>query len=96
MGFDMEKFKSFLKNTPKEKLKKTWESGNYLDKGGIKVIEYLRNKTNMQTEEWVKLQIPSLLSEHKRCKYIVNRKKLLQKGIKSLRESVRKNTKIKK
>ena len=76
-----------------DQLKKIWESGNHLDNGGLKVTDFLKNKNEMQKEEWVKLKIPNLLNELNRIRAIQLRSELLTKGIKRLKNKVRRNLK---
>lgn len=45
----------------------------------------------MQTEEWVKLKIPNLLNQLNRLRTIQIRRELLTKGIKRLKNKVRRN-----
>lgn len=40
----LEKLQHFLDNTPDEEIKRLWDSGNYLDKEGLKVTDWLKQK----------------------------------------------------
>lgn len=44
----LDKLQHFLDNTPDEEIKRLWESGNYLDKRGLKITDWLKQKGNMQ------------------------------------------------
>lgn len=37
----LESLDKFLKETPKDEIKRLWDSGNYLDEGGFKVSDWL-------------------------------------------------------
>lgn len=52
-----EKLKEYLKNTPEEEIKATWDSGNYLDKGGVKVVDWLRSKGNHELANEIEKRI---------------------------------------
>lgn len=40
----LDSLQHFLENTPDEEIKRIWESGNHLDKSGVKVIDWLKQK----------------------------------------------------